>query len=439
MKNMALILLSGLMSIPSAVSQSTQQPDIDGYVTRHASSSDFDVSGYRILCGAGTETIILQAHSEESSGNAGCPQDRPYLGEPMRIYGTVKKKEREVQATRIELVPLDTGEISGSAVIDILPALDSTGARPEGLTVSADGFRIRITGKTKVAWDPPLGSLAEAKAGDWIKYKGKLDAFGVLVAASVQIGPNVIAGREERLRTDNDYDPSAVPADAKQNFLMDGLAGGCVGSSVMGCDPKKFAPFKDSEMQARVEKIGNSLIPAYQRALPDSDPAKIEFRFQLIDTKLIREALAMPSGIILVPRQVVERMQNDSELAAVLADGIACALERQQYRTEWKIRAGYAAAMLSPVVPYAGLGMGFGGSVAREIEEMAMEQRGRVSLSLLHEVGYDIDQAPVAWWLLASKSPKPISEVEMPNFAAYLYCMLGQTWHNPAANTAQAH
>ena len=45
-----------------------------------------------------------------------------------------------------------------------------------GLTVRADGYRIHIAGETKSDFTPPLKSLADVKAGDWIKYKGKLTA-----------------------------------------------------------------------------------------------------------------------------------------------------------------------------------------------------------------------------------------------------------------------
>ena len=55
MKNMALVLLLGLVGVPGAVSQQQEDPVIDGYVTRVASNSDFDVNGYRVLCGVGTQ------------------------------------------------------------------------------------------------------------------------------------------------------------------------------------------------------------------------------------------------------------------------------------------------------------------------------------------------------------------------------------------------
>jgi len=284
-----------------------------------------------------------------------------------------------------------------------------------------------------------LKSLADVKAGDWIKYKGKLDAAGAAVATFLRIGPNTIGNGEEKMRSKNEYDPSAVPASAKQSFLKDGVTGGCRGTYVMGCDPTRFPQFNDDAMQARIEKIGSSLVPTFQRTLPDSDPAKIVFRFHVIDTKLIRGALALPNGIILIPHQTVERLQNDAQVAAVLADGIARALERQQYRNDGRVKAAYATMIASSFVPNGGLGVSTGGTVASDIETGEMQQRCRVSLALLHHAGFDIDQAPMAWWLLDPGKPKPLSEIDLPDQAAYFYFVLGEIWHNPEAGGAQAH
>ena len=57
-----------------------------------------------------------------------------------------------------------------------------------------------------------------------------------------------------------------------------------------------------------------------------------------------------------------------------------------------------------------------------------MEQSARVSLGLLHDAKYDIYEAPIAWWILASRKPKDLADIAMPERARYLYQMLGTTW-----------
>jgi len=156
MKNIAFVLLFGLAGVRIAVSQQQEDPVIDGYVTRVASNSDFDVNGYRVLCGPGTQTTIEQVQSKGALSNQGCPEDPPYLGEPTKIFGSLKKKDHAVEANRIEAQPVIRGEITGSAVVDALPSLDSGGAQPGSLLVRADGYRILIDGKTAITWYPPL-------------------------------------------------------------------------------------------------------------------------------------------------------------------------------------------------------------------------------------------------------------------------------------------
>ena len=425
MKTTALLLLCGSAGVPGAVCQQQESPAIVGYVTRVSSNSDFDVNGYRVLCGPETQSI-LHTSPNETSNNAGCPQNTPYLGEPVNIYGSLKKKQLAVQATRIEAQPVLPGETTGSAVIDALPAHESAGAQPGSQTVRADGYRILITSKTTVEWTAPLNALADAKAGDWIEYKGNQTEAGIVIATAVRISRDVVTAREERLRAKDNFDPSAVPASQKQSTAS---------MAFKGIDAKRFPPYDNPAMQARINEIGNKLIPAYERALPDSDPAKVHFRFQLIDTTWFRDAMTFSNGTILVPHQVVERMQNDSQLATVLADNMASALEKEEYRlqpaaerAEEEFFGGMLVPFAGPVIQLAGMG-----SYAKTLSR-AEQQTERVSLSLMHDAGYDIDQAPVAWWLLAPKKPEPISEIALPDRAAYLYSILGAVWRNPAAS-----
>ncbi len=383
MKFSNVFLLCGQLAISVALTRGQGPASIAGYVTRAVSASDFDVNGFHILCTALTGAASTSVQREAGTTVA-CPGDPPFVGEYLTVYYTLRlTAAHSIYALRIEKQPTPkSGEVSGSAVIDAAPVQEAAGAPDSGLLVRADGYRIRITGTTEVTWLPPLQSLAGVETGDWIEYKGKLDAAGVLVAASVKIGPNMIGSGEEKLRADGEYDPTAVPAGARQNYMKNAFRGGYTGQA---WDPKKFPPFRNAEMQTRVEKIGNSLVPAYQRALPDSAPAKINFRFQVIDNKRLCglipcDALAQPNGIILIPHQLVERTQNDSQLAAVLADAMARALERQQYREEKKKRTANAAVLAGFILlPYGGGSIVGEGSSAEE--QILLHEHNKVAAS----------------------------------------------------------
>jgi hypothetical protein len=99
----------------------------------------------------------------------------------------------------------------------------------------------------------------------------------VITPNSAAFQPNDVSSSEEKLIGATDYDASAVPDDAKQNPFFHYVIG--------ITDPKKIPPYHNAAMQARVDRVGNSLIPDFQRSLPDTDPRKIQFRFQLVDGK----------------------------------------------------------------------------------------------------------------------------------------------------------
>ncbi len=423
-----LFLIGSVLVSPIAFAQSVEYSYLDGYVTRAASPADFDVNGILIVChGKG------KPHTEEP---VNCLDRTPYIGMPLRISGDGYEGNRTFQSDRIRVASMNHGEISGSAVIDVAPARNAANAPSPGLAIHADGYTIMTADKTQKSFVPPLNALSDAAAGDWIEYKGKLDPSGVLLASSVTLAHNTIGSKEEELHVKEEFDPSPVPPGAKEAVSRKMAA---------WFDPKKFPPFNNPAMQARLDEIGNKLIPSYQRQLPDSDPAKIHFRFRLIDTKLFRGALTLSSGIILVPHQVVERLQNDSQLAAVLADSIACAIERQEYRLRPEKRVA-EAVVIAGIFPGGGLAgdlvrgsMITGGEAGySKIQSEWEGQSGRVSLELLHDAGYDIDQAPIAWWLLSSWDQEPISQIDLPDRAKYLYLVLGEIWHNPnvAANSS---
>ena len=412
-----------LAAVPVAVCQDEESPTLQGYVTRVASVSDFDVNGLNILCGQHTHS---RRPDEPRLGFFVMgPSSSPYLGQRVTIYGDKDKKLHAVKATEIVLEAPSYRVISGSAVVDALPMQEMNGPQIETLLVRADGYLIRITGKTEIAWTERLHSLTDVKPGVWIDYKGTQEASGVVAATYAKLSPNIISKGEEQLRVRSDfYEPPAQKKPGKTR-LAD--------KASQGIDPAKFPPFNNPAMQARVSAIGDKLIPAFERDLPDSDRAKIHIRFLLIDRRKWHDALALPSGLILIPYQLVERLQNDTQLATVLADNIAAVLERQLYRSLPAIYAIDFAEIGEGFVPYAGLGVqaATDATASKILIEKFEEQSGRVSLGLLHDAGFDIDQAPIAWWLLASKQPKPIAEIPIPARAANLYRALGESWHNP--------
>jgi hypothetical protein len=262
----------------------------------------------------------------------------------------------------------------------------------------------------------------------WIAFHGRQQLNGIVTASKIELHQSIVSHNEDRLRKKTEYDPAAVDPDAGEDPIK---------KYFLGVDPKKIPPYTNEAMQTRINTIGASLVPKFQRDLPDTDPSKIHFRFQLVDVKNWSDAMTLPSGIILVPRRAIERLQNDSEVATLLADNIACALEKQEYfktpNPPVHSAEVAAAVVVVPIVVIPAV-LALGGASAAA-QRHAIEQSGRVSLFLMHEAGYDINEAPRTWWLLSST--KDISEASLPERAAYLYQALGTTW-SPATVTSNS-
>jgi hypothetical protein len=64
------------------------------------------------------------------------------------------------------------------------------------------------------------------------------------------------------------------------------------------------------------------------------------------------------------------------------------------------------------------------------------DQNARVALWLMHRAGYDIYQAPLAFWLIASKKPEPIANIPIPLQTEDFYKELGLLWRNSPQTAA---
>lgn len=408
--------LAILWNGPAGFAQVDHPPILTGYITSVTSSTNVSVNRITVIFTAKT-----QYHFENSSFMQTSWIDGPYIGLPVKVFGKRDRKNQAIYAR--EVVPqYESGTAKeGFGIID--HAFPSDNGQGKQIVVRADGFAILIDGNTRKRFIAPLASMADINTNVWIEFKGQQASDGHIVATQAVFTKNAVEDREDRLRNKNEYNPATVDPEKQQ---------GAVSKAFLGTRMKRIPPYLNPTMQTRIDRIGASLVPAYQLALPASDPTKINFRFHLIDVDW-KNAVALPSGIVLVPRHVVEKMQNDAQLAAVLASALASSLEKRDFRdqpamytmqaTGWATLAGGAFV---PGLGWAGLG---GNAIASSvINRHDMEQSARVSLELLQDAQYDIYQAPIAWWVLASSKPKELSRIPMPEHTQYLYQILGTTW-----------
>ncbi|RRA48906.1 hypothetical protein [Acidipila sp. EB88] len=385
-----------------------------GVVTLAGTPEHFQVEGKDVLCGARTTTVRVGEHLLQPV--AGCTQ--MLLGQDVKIFGKSRKHGQEIEAAAIEVDYARQQRVSGLAIIDALPA-----DAHSNWTFRADGYRIRVTPATRCSFDGPLAGPDGMRTNVWVEYSGRQERDGTVVADTADFVPNTVEPLEAKIRAKWTFDPAATTEENRQNYLS---------KSLVGLNAKRIPAYGDAAMQARVAALGARLIPAYQQALPESDPTKIHFLFQVVDERDVRDAMTLPNGIILVPYQVVARLRSDAQLAAVLADNIAGALEKQTLRqipAAPGIVASRATLTAAGVfIPLIGLAASADHGISAAAVRHAEEQRGRVSLALMRDAGFDATEAPVAWWLLASPKDKDVQQIAMPGRARYLYQELAATW-----------
>jgi hypothetical protein len=307
--------------------------------------------------------------------------------------------------------------VKGEGVIDRVIV---TGSEP---VFQAGGYRFRINAATEVQFGRDLQSLSEVETNTWAIFEGRLDTTGEIVATKVTFAKMKIPKRESASNTEQ---VTTFPPDSK----IDGDNG-------FGVGPSAFPPedhggwcgwydiTDNPALQEQIRRLGMKIVPKYQRDLPADDPAKIPFRFYVVEEREIRSDIFCGDGLVLVPANVVKRLESEEQLlAAVLADGIA---------GELQLQAGHAPGFKKKdAVALAAVGsFGVtGGLVVHEVyKRIAEHERGRMALAFMTDAGFDPREAPEAWRLLAPfHLPKDTSELSYPERSQYLQNILKEQY-----------
>jgi hypothetical protein len=401
--------------------------DVSGFVNRVASAQDFSVDGATIVVTPATVYFTRDGKGKLTPA----PATTPFLGEFASVYGRSKEHRGTLLAKKIVFyAPMDE-PVNGTAIIDRVLANDKERRiiRADGRMIEVSAADFNANSRAKPGEGAPADISSDLRTNVWIEYQGTQRPDGTVALSSAEFFDNAVDSGEAKLLARKDT-ASGVGSHLEKQPAGELFSIG---------EGKSVPAYHDAAEQARIERIGMSLVPEYQKSLPASDPTKINFRFQLVDGKHWVDAMTLPSGTILVPRDIVERLPGDSQLAAVLADHIAGAIEKEAYRQRAIRRKltglEMAGAAANAALPFS-LATGLAGSVvsmtaggARNgVQAQAEEQSGRVSLGLMHDAGYDITQAPEAWWTLSTKPGNPPHQHPAPDRANNLYYALGTTW-----------
>jgi hypothetical protein len=342
----------------------------------------------------------------------------------VQVVGTKDRTKPEISATTVTVHDVIDRKVSGTGVI---VRVISTG--PETV-VRAEGYTLRVEPGTTLKFAGGLTKLDQVGTNIWVHYDGKLNSQGEVVLSNAAFTKLNLPDqkRDPKLVVQATTFPPGSFIDFDGGFRTDR---GTHKMADSGGDCGWYPVVEDDPVQARIRRIGTSLIPQYQQALADDDPTKIPFRFYVVVEKDVRAEVGCEEGLVLIPLEVVQRLQNDNQLAAVVADGVAANLQRQKARYSNQLMVIGMAQMGAHFAPAGGsVGATVAGGVAkRNIERKLEDERAGVALGLMADSGYDPWQAPEAWRLLApGELPNDLTKLKYPPRSAYLTEILGMQY-----------
>ena len=379
-------------------SSAAKDVTIHGFVTAINSPTSFEIDDYKVTH---DKTVSLDLEKQaDNSQDAFQPEDIR-IGTELEIKGEYDEASGELKARSIKVFSYDTLTVKRTALLEKLPSLTKDDAGWTGV-IYADGQRITVTPTTAVSLKPNLAERKNSlkiKSSErpkltpdslnldtFVSYEGVRQPDGSIRAQKVEFQHAEVSNGEARMWrrfaprvTEPDY-ASFQPGELK-----------------MGWATFKLVP--DHEAQDYISRLGNSLVPAHQKELPDGDPLKIPFKFYLVDKKSFNAA-SYPNGIVIVHSGVFDVLENEAQLAFVLSHEISHAVEKHvwlQHQYHWNeliaLRAGGA------FIPYGGsfvadlLASGIRNQYSRSLENQA----DRVGLEWMLGAGYDIREAPQSW------------------------------------------
>jgi predicted Zn-dependent protease len=95
----------------------------------------------------------------------------------------------------------------------------------------------------------------------------------------------------------------------------------------------KFKLLPSQAVQDYVTGVGRSLIPAYQADRATEDSSRIPFQFHVVLDDSAN-AFATPNGIVVVHSGLIELLENEAQLAAVLGHEIAHSTHEHTWRQQ---------------------------------------------------------------------------------------------------------
>lgn len=396
---------------------------VRGYVTQVHSPTSFEIEDYRISSDAG---LVLSFEREEGEEAVDFRPEDIRVGTDLEISGELDEKTGELRAKAVKVFPEEAKKIKRTAMIERLPSIlkSETGW---GGAFFADGQRIAVQDSTQVVFKPtkeerkamrerarqagkkgpeeddenyvePLQSLGEIHPNMFLTYEGTRQADGSILASRLEFMRNQTEKGEARMWQ------ALTPYGKNPDFQK--FKPGELNINGVG----KFKVVPSPLVQAYIYKLGHSLVPLYQKALPESDPTRIAFKFFLVENEE-PNAFALANGTVVVNTGMFDVLENEAQLAAVLSHEIAHAIQEHSWRQQNYKKGARTALKIAGFLGAAATGEGSIAGIANMMEaaikngySRSLEnQADRLSLQYMYDAGYDIREAPRVWKVMSMK------------------------------------
>ena len=467
-----LLLTLLLATVPSLAATA------DGFVTKIYSATAFEMGIWHVVLSATSrcEAVNLPAFKRayspwlgklyypfpsysESMGDSSLPCRSVHLGVGSHVHlvGTVQA-DRQFVTTKIVLVlQVSRQVLTSGAVLEETPKVwPSTQGRNDGI-LWLDGYPLGLTPQTKFLAAPattalrfriPLGtgilyvthshlhnlSTVPRFSADLLRdnvcstYHAVRLADGAINASQFRLWPNQVDSKEEKYL--NKYAAVIKPPNYARR-----IPGGITFKPMNWRKTNTVEILPDLPLQEWVSTLGTSMVPKYQRNLPDADVTKVNFRFYVVynfgstlnaylglinigEPDYMSAVVAMPNGIILVPDTTLASLDNKAQMASLLSYAVTSVLQKQSY-----IAWPYVVAARA------------GGGQKVYIHSFLLwqsEQKLRIGIRQMYLAGYDIREAPFAWAVAQDKpANNPVidskhPDKEIPWYAAYAFNYISQ-------------
>jgi Peptidase family M48/Domain of unknown function (DUF5666) len=418
------------VAIPNTISAAVKQVKIRGYITNIISPTVFEIDDVKV---SRSETLIFNLENQDATVNFKPENIR--VGTEIEVEGMLDDQTNELKAIKVSIDLDQFRKLKNTTVLS---------RTPEGIVKTekgwngvfwADGRQVRINETTQVLFElnkseqkavetaaknskkkaeteaadkdeftdsEPLKDIADVKPGMFATFEGMQQPDGAILASRIVFVKNELEKGEGGLWK------SMKITEKTPNFTA-GEPGELKVSSV-----GKFKLLPNQQVQEYVQRIGQSLIPAYQKNLADDDPQKINFKFYVIRDK-DANAFALANGAVVINSGMITKLENEAQLAAVIAHEISHATQEHTWRQINKDKNKRTALMvgsLAASIFAPGLGTMLdliNSAMVNGYSRRLEDQADRIGLEYMVAANYDPREAPRVWKIMSKKNG------DMPN------------------------